>query len=178
MLYDQNQDPIEDQLPCKGSPLDIMTITTYNQGVQSNRFGYVRTGNNCENNTKGRHEGIDLQAAINTPVHSVSSGYLSLKGYNTDGWGHYVVIRSGNLHYLYGHLAEDSPLEWNIPITVNQVIGHSGESETVGKPHLHFEVRENTGGPRTSYNDMVKKDPEDYLSSHFDGAGDYTGDDC
>ena len=176
MLYDVNQDPVT--IPCKGSPLDNMAIMTNNQGVQSNRFGCVRSGTTCSNGTKGNHHGIDLQANLNTTVHSITTGTLAGKNFDEDGWGYYVIIKSGNMRYLYGHLKEASPIEWGVPITVNQVIGHSGESGNASEPHLHLEVRENTGGAKTSYNNMEKKDPEDHMSSNFDGAGTFTGDDC
>ncbi len=101
------------------------------------------------------HSGVDLEAAIGTPVLAVDGGVVAFTG-EQGSYGNLVVInhRDG-LQSRYAQLGE-------IQVSVGQsvdrgeAIAASGQS-AVPSPHLHFEVRENS--------DMgwVAQDPSNYV---------------
>lgn len=91
----------------------------------------------------GLHEGIDLRAAMYTPVRAVAAGVVESVRIGSDGnAGLYVVINHGDgFRTRYLHLA-GSQVSENQPVTQNQIIAWSGQSGSAeGNPHLHFDVR-------------------------------------
>jgi len=162
--------------PCKGDPFEEMFISDYNSEKNANRFGCTRYDPNrtCNNIVGNRfHAGIDLKAAIGTPIRSVSDGQVFATG-TSPTFGNYIIIKSGNLFFLYAHLNTVPTISGNI--TTNQQVAISGESATVGEPHLHLEVRERDG--TEDYNDMNKLNIEDYLTTKFDNNGNTIQNEC
>jgi len=100
------------------------------------------------------NNGIDIEAAIGTPVRTVAKGRIE---YTSDDYGTYgqmILVNHGDGFYtMYGHLS-------SIGVTVGQevaagaVIGQSGDSGSLKGPVLHFEVRK--GG--------AALDPMDWLN--------------
>lgn len=95
-------------------------------------------------NGKG-HNGIDLRAAVGTPVRVSSSGTVVDTG-NTDkqcfgaSYGKWVLIRHHNgLSTLYAHLSliRVEPAQ---EVGNSDVIGYSGSTGYSTGPHLHFTV--------------------------------------
>ncbi len=156
--------------PCAGDPLEKMEITEYNSGKNANRYGCVRKDptRTCNNILGDRfHAGIDLKADIGTNIYSVSNGSVYASSVSST-FGNYVIIRSGNLFYLYAHLKSKPNISGTI--SKGQLIGLSGDSGTAkGEPHLHLEVRKKTGNE--SYNDMTALNIELYLNATFDNQG-------
>jgi len=104
------------------------------------------------------HSGIDLSAAVGTPVEAIAPGTVAFA--NDQGtYGKLVIINhSGGLQSRYAQL--DS-----IKVTVGQqvqkgdllgTVGTSGKP-TSNQPHLHFEVRS------SSSLGWVAEDPKGYL---------------
>lgn len=88
---------------------------------------------------KGRHSGVDIRAAVGTPVRAVSSGTVILTG---DFWfaGKCVYIDHGaGLISFYCHLSKISG-QAGRTVKRGEVIGHSGKSGRVTGPHLHFSL--------------------------------------
>lgn len=165
-------DCIEDK-PCWGDPFIDMEISDYNSGKNANRFGCVRKDPTkyC-NSVKGDrlHAGIDLKAPIGTNIHSLVDGTVFAKGENNSTLGNYIIIKSEDLYYLFAHLHSKPSVSGNV--SVGDIIGLSGESATVGEPHLHIEVRKQIGSE--SYNSMKKLNIENYLTTTFDNNGEAT----
>ncbi len=178
ITYDANGDPVDN--PCMGDPLARMAIMSNNQGIESNRFGCVRSGSNCKINpqisNRKAHGGIDLQAEMGTPVYSVNNGvvnYVSLSEHSD--FGYWVVIEYAGHFFAYAHLDQPSTLKVGdrvqAGITVIGVSGHSGNAESQ-YPHLHFAVREITGtGRQRNWNNATMVNPENWLVSVFDSNG-------
>ena len=163
---------IEDK-PCWGDPLNSMEISDFNNGKNANRFGCVRKDPTkyC-NSVKGDrlHAGIDLQAPIGTSIHSLVDGTVFARGENNSTLGNYIIINSGDLYYLFAHLHSKPTVSGNV--SVGDYIGLTGESATVGEPHLHLEVRKQIGSE--SFNSMKKLNIENYLTTKFDTNGEAT----
>ena len=174
-------DPDDPPGPCAGNPLEHMQITGYNQGVFQNVWGCNRSnGTTCSNGIYTRkHKGIDLVADIGTPVFSIFSGTILNSGsqiYTTrsgviSGWGNWVLVQSNvngvDTMVVYAHL-DEIPAN-NGTVLAGDMIGVSGETATVGEPHLHIEIRQPTTGQ--TYNDATDLDPEGFIGTTFDSNG-------
>ena len=106
---------------------------TYGKGY----FGSSRNGNRT-------HAGVDLVAALESPVFASKSGRVFFAGYDK-GYGQYVEIsHPDGLSTRYAHLTNTQVKEgeW---VNQNQLIGTSGKSGNANDPriipHLHFEIR-------------------------------------
>jgi murein DD-endopeptidase MepM/ murein hydrolase activator NlpD len=86
------------------------------------------------------HSGIDLAAALGTPVHAATSGSVTMHR-ERGGYGLYmVVVRDPRLSTLYAHL--DWPLVHpGDVVSAGQLIALMGSTGNSTGPHLHFEVR-------------------------------------
>ncbi len=105
------------------------------------------------------HSGVDLLAAVGTPVKTISSGTVVFAG-EKGSYGKLVIINhDGGLQSRYAHLN-------NIKVTTGQQLKQGDVLGTVGttgqpdsnQPHLHFEVRSN------SSLGWVAQDPNQYLN--------------
>jgi murein DD-endopeptidase MepM/ murein hydrolase activator NlpD len=86
------------------------------------------------------HSGIDLSAAIGTPVHVTADGVVQWVGGN-GRYGRLVVVdHGGGLQTYYAHLSQYMVVTGQ-EVRRNEVIGLSGGSGRVTGPHLHYEVR-------------------------------------
>lgn len=91
------------------------------------------------------HNGIDLRAAIGTPIKAALSGKVVGTG-NTDSvcpgasYGKWVLIEHDNgLSTLYAHLSVISVAN-GASVETGAIIGYSGETGYATGPHLHFTV--------------------------------------
>lgn len=86
------------------------------------------------------HSGIDLAAALGTPVHATRAGIVTVL-VSTTGYGLHVVIdHGGGLTSLYGHLSEVAVSSGDHVMT-GALVGAVGSSGNSTGPHLHFEIR-------------------------------------
>lgn len=86
------------------------------------------------------HSGVDIEAAIGTPVHAAADGIVYAAEYNS-GYGKVVTIDHGNgMRTRYAHLSTFDVIPGE-EVRRGEVIAHSGNSGRTTAPHLHFEVR-------------------------------------
>jgi len=88
------------------------------------------------------HNGIDLRASIGTPVKASATG--TVVGVGDDGryaYGKWIAIDHGDLNIttLYGHLSLQK-VKIGQAVSVDEVIGYSGNTGYTTGPHLHFSV--------------------------------------
>ncbi len=85
------------------------------------------------------NNGIDIQAAKGTEVHSVFSGVVSAITY-ISGFGNTLIIDHNNGYYtVYAHLDEVFVKKFQI-VDAGTVIGTVGDSGSLEGPRLHFEI--------------------------------------
>ena len=89
------------------------------------------------------HSGIDLAAALGTPVVAVTSGTARVIA-SENGFGLHIVLSPpaaapAQATYLYGHLSGVAVVDGQ-HVSAGQVIGVVGTSGNSTGPHLHFEV--------------------------------------
>ena len=87
------------------------------------------------------NNGVDIQAAIGTPVRAVARGRVEYTSEDYGTYGQMIILNHGDGYFtLYGHLSE-------IDVSVGQeveagaTIARSGDSGSLKGPILHFEVR-------------------------------------
>ena len=98
------------------------------------------------------HSGVDLAAAIGTPVYATAAGVVHIL-FSASGFGLHVVIDHGSISSLYGHLSSVAVAD-GAYVVAGQVIGAVGSSGNSTGPHLHFEI--DRGG--------VAEDPRDVVA--------------
>jgi murein DD-endopeptidase MepM/ murein hydrolase activator NlpD len=89
------------------------------------------------------HMGIDLVEPFGSTVYAADDGVVAVVGSSTSGYGNYVVlIHSGGLETLYGHLST-ALVKVGQRVTQGQAVGLEGSTGNSTGPHLHFELRIN-----------------------------------
>ncbi len=120
-------------LPIKsGSGGIIIRNDLYGEGD----FGAKRHGRS--------HSGIDIEAAVGTPVYASKSG-LAFCGNVPTGYGIYVMIyHPDGMQSFYGHLSA-SCISSARKVRRGDIIGFVGKTGNAAAkdmaPHLHFEIR-------------------------------------
>ncbi|HEY2355208.1 MAG TPA: M23 family metallopeptidase [Gaiellaceae bacterium] len=113
----------------------------------------------------GWHHGDDLFAPLGTPLVAVTSGTLTLVGWNElGGWRVWLTDAKGNSFY-YAHMAGYArTILHDRHVKAGQVIGFLGRTGDAfpTPPHLHFEVHPHQLG-KLGYDGAV--DPSSYLRS-------------
>ena len=86
------------------------------------------------------HTGIDLAAAMGTPVHSATGGIAHV-GFDPDGAGLYVVVTAdAHVRVFYCHLSSVALVSGKV-VSAGDVVGALGSSGNSTGPHLHFEIQ-------------------------------------
>jgi murein DD-endopeptidase MepM/ murein hydrolase activator NlpD len=88
------------------------------------------------------HNGIDLGAAVGTPIIASRGGTVktSISGGWNGGYGSYIVIsHADGTETLYAHLAANY-VSSGVTVTQGQAIGEVGMTGRTTGPHLHYEV--------------------------------------
>lgn len=99
------------------------------------------------------HGGIDIAAAVGTPILAAADGEVVFAGVGIPGsgynyYGYVVSIYHSDYGYstLYGHLLENSiTVEKGDTVKKGHVIGNLGNSGKSTGPHLHFEIDKGKG---------------------------------
>ncbi|MBQ8526698.1 MAG: peptidoglycan DD-metalloendopeptidase family protein [Clostridia bacterium] len=86
------------------------------------------------------HTGIDYGSPYGSNIVAAAAGKVIVAGYNSGGYGNYVVINHGNgVTTLYGH-ASSLLVSKGQTVSQGQVIAKVGSTGMSTGPHLHFEV--------------------------------------
>ena len=94
----------------------------------------------------GEHKGLDLSDGENTPVYSIVNGTITDKGFQSGGFGNYVVMKDNvsKLGFLYGHLKEASQLNVGDIVYNGSFIGYEGSTGYSTGNHLHIQCLDMT----------------------------------
>ncbi len=88
------------------------------------------------------HYGQDFSVPYGTNVYATGDGKIIHSGWNSGGFGNYVVIDHGyGLQSTYGHLSAIKVTR-GINVKRGDLLGFSGNTGTSSGPHLHYEVTE------------------------------------
>ena len=93
------------------------------------------------------HTGLDIAAALDTPVHAAAPGRVVLAASSVDsegnltGYGNYVVVaHADGFLTVYAHL-DRIAVRAGDSVAQGQVIGLLGSTGSSTGPHVHFEIR-------------------------------------
>lgn len=118
-------------------PINSEIINPFSNGelVKSKTLGTWKT-----------HDGIDIKAAVGTPVYAISSG--TVKEVKEDGmWGVCVIIEHSNgIEAYYCGLNAAVNVKSGDTVDIGQTIGTVGntaECEIAEDEHIHFAVKQN-----------------------------------
>lgn len=101
-------------------------------------FGNIRKSGN----TGFQHLGVDLEAALDTPVSATNDGVVRLTQ-KLPTYGNTVIIDHGlGIYSLYLHLNEFKVKEGDF-VQRGQILGLSGNTGYSLAPHLHFSIKAN-----------------------------------
>jgi murein DD-endopeptidase MepM/ murein hydrolase activator NlpD len=97
---------------------------------------------------KMKHNGIDLRAAVGTPVYSPADGVVSSSGVLSAAGGNQIILTHTN-GYKTGYAHLDTILvNTGDNVVKGQQIGTTGNTGTkTTAPHLHFVLIDPTGTP-------------------------------
>ena len=120
-----------------------MTLKKFWQGpfelpIQSrvtSAFGTRRVYNGV---LKSFHTGLDLKAAMNTPIHAAAPGIVALSK-NLFYTGNTVILDHGyGILTVYAHMNLRKVKVGDV-VDVQQILGLSGKTGRVNGPHLHWQ---------------------------------------
>ena len=95
--------------------------------------------------TTTMNNGIDIEAAMGTPVKAVARGRVEYTSDDYAGYGQIVILNHGDGYYtLYAHLSDILVLQ-GAAVESGQTIGRVGDTGSLKGTVLHFEVRKGGG---------------------------------
>ena len=90
--------------------------------------------------TPRMHYGQDFSVPYGTDVYATGDGTVIESGWNSGGFGNYIVIDHGyGLQTTYGHLSQIR-VSKGMNIKRGDLIGLSGNTGTSSGPHLHYQI--------------------------------------
>ena len=96
------------------------------------------------------HGGIDIASAgiYGKPIVAAADGVVIAAGYNTGGFGNWVMINHGThggnqFATIYGHMCSSPVVSNGQTVKAGQTLGYVGSTGNSTGNHLHFEVRVN-----------------------------------
>lgn len=90
--------------------------------------------------TPRMHYGQDFEVPYGTEVYATGNGTVIEAGWNSMGFGNFVVIDHGyGLRSTYGHLSRIN-VPKGLKVKRGDLIGHSGNTGTSSGPHLHYQT--------------------------------------
>ncbi|EGK8022766.1 peptidoglycan DD-metalloendopeptidase family protein [Campylobacter lari] len=93
-------------------------------------------------NKKEFHPGIDLRAALNTPIYAPANGVVEYAAYSNNGYGYSVIlIHNFGFKTVYAHMMRKDVLKAGQFVKKGDLLGYTGNTGLSTGPHLHYEVR-------------------------------------
>jgi hypothetical protein len=89
------------------------------------------------------HPGIDMGAAMGTPIFATADGVVARTEYKSNGYGLNVIVDHGyGYKTLYGHMVEIATKPGK-RVKRGEIIGYVGSTGYSTAPHVHYEVFKN-----------------------------------
>ena len=110
--------------------------------------------------TPRMHYGQDFEVPYSTEVYATGDGIVAESGWNSDGFGNYIVIdHDYGIQTTYGHLS-NIRVSKGMNIKRGDLIGLSGSSGTSSGPHLHYQIEQfgNKKNPLNFFNNDMSEE--------------------
>ncbi|WP_236103577.1 M23 family metallopeptidase [Campylobacter armoricus] len=93
-------------------------------------------------NKKEFHPGIDLRAALKTPIYAPANGVVEYAAYSNNGYGYSVIlIHNFGFKTVYAHMSRQDVVKAGQFVKKGDLLGYTGNTGLSTGPHLHYEVR-------------------------------------
>ncbi len=115
------------------------------------------------------HPGVDYAAPAGTPIRAVASGYVTASGWNSGGYGNYVLIYHGKMNdgnsysSLYGHMLQTPSVAVGQYVNQGDIIGYVGSSGSSTGNHLHLEIWQGSTASNSVANKATRVNPLSYV---------------
>lgn len=122
---------LQEELP-HTLPIPVDGVTS---AQLQNTWGSARDG--------GRHhKGIDIFAPRNTPIRSVTEGFVENKGMRGLGGQVVTITGPGGYRHYFAHLEEYGPQAVGDWVEAGEIIGYVGNSgnAAISSTHLHYGI--------------------------------------
>ena len=130
----------------------------------SSTFGYRTLGGVTK-----MHPGVDYAAPAGTTIYAAADGYVTAAGWNSGGYGYYVLIYHGQVNggdtysTLYGHMLGQPSVSAGQYVTRGTAIGQVGSTGKSTGNHLHWEVWKGSTASNSVANKATRVNPLDYV---------------
>lgn len=114
-----------------------------NANYISTLYRYYNSGNPKNHSVRSNiYNAFDIAGNSGDTIYAIEKGIVVEKGFQSGGFGNYVVIKHQNgLYSLYGHLKGFAKeINEGSPISRKQAIGYMGTTGNSSGNHLHFEL--------------------------------------
>jgi murein DD-endopeptidase MepM/ murein hydrolase activator NlpD len=93
-------------------------------------------------NRKEMHRGLDMKAAMKTPVYATADGVVEWSGmHKSSGYGNLIILdHNYGFKAYFGHLNKVVVKQGDF-IKKGDLIAYSGNTGMSSGPHLHYEIR-------------------------------------
>ncbi len=121
------------------------------------------------NGKKKMHNGVDLPAASGTPIYAAADGYVTAAGWNSGGYGNYVLIYHGKMpdgntySTLYAHMVETPCVSAGQYVKRGNKIGKVGTTGNSQGNHLHLELWQGSNVNNSVANKATRINPANYI---------------
>jgi len=116
------------------------------------------------------HNGIDLRAAIGTPIYSIEDGIIEDVNYNSSGGNQIFVKHNNNYRTTFSHLDRTVKNKGD-QVIKGELIAYSGNTGSSTAPHIHYTVKYN--GQRIDPETLIYEDPNNIIQDPYNLIGNY-----
>jgi murein DD-endopeptidase MepM/ murein hydrolase activator NlpD len=107
----------------------------------NDKFRWPVSGRVLVDFASSKGTGINIEAAAGTPIKAAENGTVIYVGSGVEGYGNLILIRHPNGYVsAYAHLGSMSVAK-GANVNRGDTIGAAGQTGSVSKPQLHFELR-------------------------------------
>ena len=120
--------------------------------------------------TSRMHNGQDFDVPYGTDVYATGDGTVIESGWNSGGFGNYIVIDHGyGFQTVYGHLSNIKVTK-GLNVKRGDLIGVSGNSGLSSGPHLHYQIEQfgTHKNPINFFNNDVNSEEYDEMIQAFE----------
>lgn len=118
---------------------------------------------------KKYHYGVDYAAPAGTPIYAAADGYVTYAGWNSGGYGNYVLIYHGQMSdgntysTLYAHMLETPSVTAGQYVTRGTQIGKVGNTGRSHGNHLHLELWQGSNIHNSVANKATRINPAQFI---------------
>lgn len=117
------------------------------EGILTQNYGCLHTSwakrayPSCDEGTGGFHNGIDIAAALGTPIVAADDGKVIAMAYAPYAYGYWVAIKHSNgLVTMYPHMSSIRPVALEQRVSRGDIVGYMDSTGFSTGSHLHFVV--------------------------------------